>query len=116
MIIGISQLRVVCIIGCNPDERLNPQTLFVDLRMTIDDPSKDQLDHTIDYVLVSQAIEKILVEGKFQLLEIASQSILEKLFIQFPLPHVLKLWIRIEKPLAYPDAKYCYVEHERSRV
>ena len=114
MIIGISRLRVVCIIGCNLDERLDPQTLFVDLRMTIDDPSKDQLDHTIDYVLVSQAIEKILVESKFQLLEIASQSILEKLFMQFP--HVLKLWIRIEKPLAYPDAKYCYVEHERSRV
>ena len=114
MIIGISQLRVICIIGCTPDERRDPQTIFVDLRMTVKDPVEDRLDNTVDYVLVSQAIEKTLMDGKFQLLETASQSILKSLFAQFS--QFSRIWIRIEKPSALASAKCSYVEYERSRV
>jgi FolB domain-containing protein len=110
MIVGISQLEVQAIIGCNPEERLQPQKLYIDLRLTHSAPLVDTLHATIDYVTCADVIQSVLQSGKYQLLETAVKQVAEQLFATFT--KLEKVWVRIEKPGADPRAKSCFVEYE----
>lgn len=110
MIVGISQLEVHAIIGCNAAERLQPQKLHVDLRLTHADPLVDTLHATIDYVACADLIQAVLETGKYQLLETAAKQVAEQLFVNFTA--LQKVWVRLEKPAADKRAKSCFVEYE----
>jgi FolB domain-containing protein len=98
--ITISRLKVRCIIGCNPDERVKEQDLFITVEMqtdTIKAGSSDNLDDTVNYSAVAKAVAAIAINGQFKLIEALAHNIAE---------HCLKdkrinsVTVTIEKPAA----------------
>ena len=68
--LGFSDLPIACIIGVYPEERLAPQTLYLDLQMEISsEGSFLELESTIDYAKVAKECAKLAQEGRFMLIE-----------------------------------------------
>lgn len=109
MNIGFKDLRIMCIIGVNPDERQLQQEIFVDLKAEIDYNGQNSLESTVDYTALAALCEGVAVNGKYLLLEKYANDLAEQLKTRFPLR---KLWLRVKKPQALPGAAYAYVEKE----
>ncbi len=114
-IIGFKKLRVDCIIGILPHERVQEQTLFVDIKVRHDFSAcikDDHIDATIDYVRMAELVTETAVTGKYGLIETYAAAVIERLFETFPISWA---WIHIEKPVALPAAACSMVELERTR-
>ncbi len=66
MKVSIEDLNFNCIIGILDFERVNPQKVIINLSFEYDFSNKDEF---IDYSKVSNDIETIMIEKKFELLE-----------------------------------------------
>lgn len=76
--ITIENLRLNCIIGCYPAERVKPQTLSLTLTLFGDTRRaaiSDQLADAIDYDALSQKIRAMASEKQRQLLEALAEDI-----------------------------------------
>ncbi|MDQ0288109.1 dihydroneopterin aldolase [Oligosphaera ethanolica] len=76
--ITIENLRLTCIIGCYPEERVNPQTLSLTLTLFCDTrraAASDQLADAIDYDALSQKIRAMAAQKQRQLLEALAEDI-----------------------------------------
>ncbi len=110
IVIGITKLSIQCIIGCYPEERQQPQPLFIDVQMHIRlEKCGDDVQSTVDYALVARLIQDVAVQGAFFLLETLARHIGEAICRTFPA--VQNVWIRIEKPQALPQAACAFVEY-----
>ncbi len=101
--VEISDFEVNCIIGLLAHEREKKQDVHIDISYQVD------LEKTIDYVKVTDLCQKVLVEGKFELLETAASTLLQTLTTL--LPYAIK--VRVKKPHALAKAAYTAVEVER---
>lgn len=113
-VVGFNQLKVHCIIGVEPEERVKEQPLIVDLRLQLKLSScfsSDNLKDTIDYVELADLCEKIAKEGKFQLIETYAHQVAERINNHYSHD---SLWIRVEKPKALPLASSSFFELEIS--
>ena len=94
----IHGLFVKCIVGIYDSERVNKQRVRLDIDMLWDNrpaaQSKD-IDKALDYKVVSEAVESLLVESQFLLVETMAEDIFKLLNTQF---HVTGARIRVEKP------------------
>lgn len=107
--IGCRALRVKCLIGVNPDERVTPQDLLIDCSALLQldfAHFEDAIDSTVSYTLLAEVITKTLKEGEFKLLETAAYTILKTLLDVDP--RLLEVSIRIEKK-AIPEAQAAFV-------
>ena len=80
--ITIRDLRVRCIVGILPEERTTPQDVLVSLSIGIDlipAAHSGKLQHTIDYAMLSEQLRKLLVEGRYHLLETMAEDIAQHL-------------------------------------
>lgn len=112
-IIGFEELTVYCIIGTETKERKTKQPLLIDLKVKSSFTScgeSDAIEDTINYVELASTVSKVLIDGKYRLLEKAAHEALFALFDEFPLASA---WIKIRKSQAIPDAKYAIVEMEK---
>ncbi|MCP5463435.1 MAG: dihydroneopterin aldolase [Deltaproteobacteria bacterium] len=78
--IEIRDHDVSCVIGCLDWERRQEQSLRVNLKLLANDTGhyeSDELQQTIDYRLIASQIDFLLKNLKFQLLELASQTLLK---------------------------------------
>lgn len=111
-IIGFEHLHIHCIIGTLEQERLQPQDLYIDLKVRIDvsiSVKTDQLNDTVSYVdLADKCIE--IAEQKYHLVETYASAVLEALIKNYP---VQWAWIRVKKPKALLEAQYAIVEMEK---
>ncbi len=76
--ISINRLKVRCIIGCNPEERVQEQDLFITVDMQTDTHkagASDNLEDTVNYSSVAKSITAIAVNGKFKLIEALAHNI-----------------------------------------
>ena len=76
--ITISKLKVPAHIGVTEEERSKPQTLLVDLELTLDlRPAgrSDDLNDTIDYDRLTTDVADLVRSSRFQLLERLAESI-----------------------------------------
>lgn len=76
--ITIENLRLTCIIGCYPEERVKPQTLSLTLTLFCDTrraAASDQLADAIDYDALSQKIRAMAAQKQRQLLEALAEDI-----------------------------------------
>lgn len=99
-IIHIQNLRVECIVGVKPEERVTPQPLIVSASFRGDftrAAESDDLADTLDYGLVAQEIRAYLEHSRFQLLETLARRLAEHLSERFALRHVA---LHIRKPAA----------------
>ena len=113
MLIHIHQLKVVCIVGCLPEERVQAQELFFDISYSVDAPKHDHIEAAVDYTKVAELVEKRAVEGKFQLLEHVAKSISEAILEQFLAIH--SVCIKVIKPKALAAAHSSSVEYKKDR-
>lgn len=114
-LIGIQRHRLSCIIGILPEERVCEQNIFVDLKIEIHDAGSrgsDQIQETVDYVLLAQLCTELAQQKSYFLLETFALDILDQCIQRFK---AVKAWVRIQKPSAIPTADCAYVEFERNQ-
>lgn len=96
-------LRVECIIGDLPHERIFPQELFLDLELLCDlrpAGQSDALADTVNYVAVAEAIRSALTEARCQMVERAAQLATEAAFATDSRIRACRVTLR--KPHALP--------------
>ena len=103
--VSIRDLAVSAVIGVHDWEREIEQTLVVSVDMAADvrtPAASDDLADALDYSAVAAAIEAVLREGSFRLIETAAERVAGRLLADFPVS-----WLRLElrKPIpGAPDA------------
>ena len=111
--ISINRLKVNCIIGCNPDERIHEQDIFITVDMKTDTRQAgitDNLVDTVNYSSVAKAVAAIAVNGKFQLIEALAHSIAEHCLKD---NRITSVTVTIEKPAAIKMAEAAIIKITR---
>jgi dihydroneopterin aldolase len=78
--VHIKGLRELGVHGVLPEEQTRPQPFEVDVEMTVDVRAageSDQLDDTVDYSAVSEAVSRVVRNERYQLLERLATRIAE---------------------------------------
>jgi dihydroneopterin aldolase len=78
--IKISGLRELGVHGVLPEEQIRPQPFEVDLEMSVDlEPAgaSDELDDTVDYSAVCEAVSRVVASEQYRLLERLAARIAE---------------------------------------
>ena len=104
-LIFIEEMKIETIIGVSEWERALPQTLLIDLEMTLPkmtSATSDLITDTIDYAVVSERIKSISSNHTFKLLEPLAHLIIETLEKEFKSPWIK---LKISKPQILPQVK-----------
>ncbi len=82
MTIELEDIRVNCILGDLPEERIAAQSIRVDLTLSLESSSvlSDNLSDTVDYAEVVSRVQAVLQKGCCRLLERAAALVLEEVF------------------------------------
>ena len=105
--------EISCILGCLKHERRFEQNIKLEIEFQYDFASSvksDFIGDAIDYSQVLEKARKVLVGGKYQLLERAAHDLLDMLFSEYP---VLFARVHIEKPNILPEGQTVAVELSR---
>ncbi len=108
--IHIRDLRARCIVGINPDERVNKQdvvvniTLYADLRKA---GQSDDIADTVDYKAVKKKVLALIESSTFLLVERLADAIAEACLVQ---AGVKRARVLVEKPAALRFARTVGVE------
>lgn len=108
--IGFDHYKIRCIIGVNPEERIQEQDIFLDLRVETDFAQcalSDSLEETIDYDRLAALCRELAQKGKYHLMETFAYNLLQAIFNQF---NVAWASVKIKKPLDFPLQTYNVVE------
>ncbi len=108
--IHIRDLAARCIVGINPDERVNKQDIVINLTLHADLRQAGQSDHiadTVDYKAVKQNVLALVEGSSFLLLERLAEAVAEVCLAQ---PGVLRVEVLVEKPAALRFARTVGVE------
>ncbi len=114
--VGFREVKIFCIIGVYPDERLTEREISIDLEVQIDfssAASSDAVENTVDYEYLGNICKRIATEGKYQLLETLADKILTEILADVK---IISARVRIEKPGAFPGALCAFVELERKKT
>ena len=98
--IHIDNLRVECIIGVNPDERVHPQPLLISIAFRHwfePAAARDSIDRTVNYSDVAAEARRFVIAGRYHLLETLARRLAERLCETFGLAH---LELKVRKPNA----------------
>lgn len=110
--IGFRGYEINCVIGVYPYERLNPQTIYIDLVVETDFSKcieSDNLEDTVNYEQLAEICKVLAINKKYRLLETFAAEALQEIFRQFKVP---KASIFIKKPNALTLADCSTVELE----
>ncbi len=111
--IGLKNIKVECIIGCNEEERTAVQPLLIDFEMEVNFLGNDSLESTIDYEKIAQHVIAFSKMQQFLLIESFAQELVHSLFMEFPPIERLKLVV--QKPNALKACEYAYVKIQSNR-
>ncbi len=109
----IEGLRFDAIVGVRPAERTTPQTLEIDIDMTVDcrpAARSGKLDDAVSYSEVAKRIQAFVIEQKFELLESLAEDC-ASLVLRYPAVSAVTFTVR--KPQALPNADAVGVRIER---
>ena len=115
-VIGLSGLRISCIIGIHPHERVEEQPLLVDVEVERDfaaAAATDDFAHTSDYAAMADLLTELAQERQYQLLETFAEDAATLLLGRFT--EVERLRLEVRKPQAVPAADASFVRIERAR-
>lgn len=108
--IHIRDLRARCLVGTNPNERVNKQdvvvniTLYADLRKA---GRSDDIADTVDYKAVKQTVLALVEGSSFLLVERLAEAIADACLAQ---AGVRRVRVLVEKPAALRFARTVGVE------
>nr|UMO79273.1 Dihydroneopterin aldolase [Pandoravirus aubagnensis] len=116
--IGFEALTIECIIGINDSERVTPQPLVIDLHARLrqkgesetgapvnDEEHEDDTKAAIviNYSALAACCRRVVVEGRFGLLETAARRIADGVMHEYG-QQVEWVRVHLRKPKALPDA------------
>lgn len=114
--IRIKNLLLRTFIGFNPEELVNKQDVIINLEIeAVLSPAameKDEPENILDYKKITKKVIALVQDGKFKLLEVLSQRILDLI-----LEDEKVKWARVEvdKPHALRFAESVSIEMEAKR-
>lgn len=114
---GLKSLQVDCIVGIYAHERHARQTVMLDIELDYDFAAaagSDGIADALDYDQVAHAINHLLQERGFQLLEAMAEHTATMLLARFG--QVRRVHLEIRKPAAVPAAMCAFVRVERTRA
>lgn len=114
--IRVKNLLIRTYIGFNPDELVNKQDVIINLEIETDIP-EDALDadeplDIFDYKKITKKIITLVQEGKFKLLEVLTQRILDLIMAD---EKVKWAKVEVDKPHALRFAESVSLEMEARR-
>lgn len=106
-------MKAETLIGVYDWEREQPQTLLLDLVVGVPEKSgaDDDINNTVHYADVCEAVRASLKNQRFLLLEALAEHVADLVLSDFG---ALWVWVRIVKPGILPDVREVGVEIERS--
>lgn len=112
----IRDLEVLCILGELPEERLEPQKIFLSILVWYDfSPflQGDNIMQAVDYTHICQRATQFAQTAKFHLQETLVIRLAHLLLEEFPL--LLRVRVEASKPAAWPQALFCGAVFEAQR-
>lgn len=113
--IFIKNLRAFGILGVNPEERITPQNILINISIEVDTRSaaaNDDLSASVSYSDLARQIRTHTESAKRLTVEALAGDIAS---ICLAAPAVTRATVRVEKPDAVPEADSVGVEIERTR-
>ena len=114
---GLTDLRVVCIVGIHEHERRTPQTVALDLEFDYDfapAARSESIADALDYDRAARLVAELLERRAFQLIETMAEETASLLLAEMRDARVVRITIR--KPAAVPAAACSFVRVERARA
>ena len=115
--ISLVDLEITCIIGIHPNERVQEQNVYLDIKPDVeigDSTFSDDITETIDYTIIAELATKLAVSKKYKLIESFCYD-LNNLFLD-TYKIIQQSIITVKKPNALPKAKYAAYTMEKSRT
>ena len=103
--IHLEEITLQASIGCYDFEKLGTQNLLLDLKIKVDAPRialSDNLSDTVDYDKLSQALQAIVSEKHFDLIETLAAKLVKYMDTKYP--NQLS-YLKLSKPQALSHAK-----------
>jgi len=113
--IFIRDLRVTCIIGINPRERVEPQDVLINIGMECDLAAacmSDAIADTVNYKTLKDELVGACAQSSFFLIERLADDIASRCLKE---PRVRRVTVCVDKPGALTGARSVAVEVERDR-
>jgi len=113
--IHIRDLTVRCIVGINPEERVNRQDVVINVTLWADYRTacaSDDIDDTVDYKTIKNKIFTMVEASNYGLIEAMAQQIAD---LCFESPAVMRVQVCVDKPAALRFARSVAVEIDRAR-
>ncbi len=113
--IGISDLRVICVIGCMPHEKLVLQEILFDIEVTPNDaerPEGDKLRETVNYFNIKDHAEKLAKKNNYHLIETLAHDLCDLLLTKMEISSVK---VTVKKPSAIPGSSFVYASVIKKR-
>jgi len=111
----ISDLMMRCIIGINPDERINKQDVIINLTLYTDFTKSIQtenIEDTVNYKELKQRIMRLVESSSFLLVEKLASAVCDSCFES---TGVQAVKVKVEKPTALRFARSVGVEIFRKK-
>ena len=114
--VEVRDLLLRCIIGINPEERVNPQDVLINLTMFADISragNSDDIADAINYKTATKRVIALVEQSEFFLVEKMATEIARLILTEFDVERIV---VRLEKPGALRFARSVGVEIERARA
>ncbi len=111
--IFVEGLKILCIVGIHPEERIIEQALIVDCEFDRDFEAcaaQDDFAKTVDYTLVAERLTHLAQEKRYQLIETYAEESAALVLAEF---NARRVAIKVMKPAAIPQANWAAVQVER---
>ena len=115
--IGVKEHKVNCIIGVNPEERITPQDILIDIEIEFDITQAARSDHvndTISYVDLRDLATELVTTRKYQLLETFCVEFIDKVEELYAPKGVQSCFIHVKKPQVMKTTRYPFVKLRRT--
>ncbi len=115
-IIRVKNLLIRTYVGFNPDELVNKQDVIINLEIEADIPEQamktDEPEGIFDYKTITKKIITLVQDGRFKLLEVLTQRILDTLMED---QRVYRARVEVDKPhaLRFAESVSCELEARR---
>jgi len=114
--IKVKNLLLRTYIGFNPDELVNKQDVVINIEIEVEIPKKametDEPVDILDYKVLTKKVIKLVQEGRFKLLEVLTQKILDLIMED---EKVQWAKVEVDKPHALRFAESVSLSMEDSR-
>jgi len=114
---GVRDLEITCIVGIYPHERVQEQSVFLDLEIDYDfgpAHASDAIDDVVDYDMAVSSVTALIRDRQFHLIETMAEEVASLLLARVHQAGAVRVEVR--KPAAVPRARHSFVRVERTRA